>query len=76
MPVTQSKLDKCNNKRKDKNYRVSESGIEVYGTPDKQKLTESPFVRHLEYGAKKMDTGIITTCAFNLKMLLIGFNLT
>ena len=53
MPVTQSQLDKFNNKRKDKNYRVLESATAKHGTHVKQKLTESPFVRHLEYGANK-----------------------
>ena len=53
MPVTQSQLDEFNNKRRNKNYRVSESAIAKYGTPVKRKLTKSPFVRQLEYGANK-----------------------
>ena len=53
MQVTEPQLDESNNERKCKNYRVSESTIAKYGTPVKRKLTESPFVRHLEYGANK-----------------------
>jgi hypothetical protein len=52
IPVTQSLLDKFNNERKNKHYRMSESAIAKFGTPLK-KLTESPFVRHLEYVANK-----------------------
>ena len=48
--LTQGQLNEVNNYREGKNYLDRDAAIEVHGKIQKPKLTDSPFVRWLDYG--------------------------
>ena len=50
---TEEMLSQVNQKRLNETYIDEVAAMDVYGTKKKKPLTESPFVRKLEYGANK-----------------------
>ena len=52
-PISASVLDAINAQRENQNYCDEKAGIEVHGSPKKQKLTSTPFTRTIEYGNNK-----------------------
>jgi hypothetical protein len=54
MQLTEDQLKQVNAKRlKDKDYFDTIAAKDVFGTSMKKRLTESPFIRRMEYGANK-----------------------
>ena len=55
MDITGEQLEVINNIRADTTYTDEEAASYLNGTKNKEPLTESPFVRYLNYGAGKDD---------------------
>jgi len=53
LEITEAQLLEINNRREGKQYVDTEAATYLYGHPNKSKLTESPFVRYLNYGQGK-----------------------
>ena len=53
LAVNDAQLLVINAERKDKVYKDAEAATYLYGSPNKSPLTESPFVRYLNYGQGK-----------------------
>lgn len=53
MDISEAQLVDVNESRKNKAYTDAEAAIYLFGSSDKKALTESPFVRYLNYGSGK-----------------------
>ena len=71
--MTTDQLYKVNAQRfKDINYLYTIAPKNVYGITKKIRITESPFLRRMEYGTTIMDIEQKITLLFNLKAVSIA----
>ena len=69
MLLTETQLEIVNEYRKGKHYSDVDASIMKLGSTLKKKLTDSPFVRQLEYGARKEGYWTYESWSYNSKIL-------